>query len=186
MKAERPMTARYGCIVADPPWAFATYSAKGLGKSPQRHYSCMTLAEIMALPVADMAAPDCVLFLWATNPMLPEALETARAWGFAYKSARTWNKTTASGKEAFGAGYWLRSSSEHLLIGTRGKPAIRVRNVRSSFSAPVREHSRKPDIAYADAMRMAAGPYLEMFSRETRPGWDAWGDQTGLFDEVAA
>jgi hypothetical protein len=90
---------QYNVIVADPPWTFKTYSAKGKGRSAEAHYNCMSLADIKSLPVAEWAAPDCALFLWATDPLLPKALEVIDSWGFVYKTVGfTWVKTTKDGK----------------------------------------------------------------------------------------
>jgi len=101
----------YGVIYADPPWSFATYSHKGKGRSAVAYYDCMGLGEIKALPVADLAAKDCVLFLWTTDPLLPCALEVITAW-FTYKTvAFTWVKTTKDGIGLpIGCGYWTRAN----------------------------------------------------------------------------
>lgn len=179
----------FGCIVADPPWRFELYSAKGEGKSPQRHYSTMTLAEIEALPVAQLAAPDCALFLWGTSPILPQALETLAAWGFKYKSVGAWAKRTRTDTAwQFGTGYLMRNAAEFFLLGTRGRPKCMVRNERNLIVAPVREHSRKPDQLRAKAMAMYGGPYLELFAREAAPGWARWGLEVDRFepDRLAA
>jgi len=175
----------YGLIVADPPWSFDNWSAKGEKKNPKSHYSCMGLPDIKALPVADLGARDCLLWLWATNPMLPQAIEVMEAWGFQFKTAGTWVKTTKHGKLAFGTGYVLRSCSEPFLIGRRGKPAQGAKNIRSAFLAEAREHSRKPDDAYAMAERMApAARRIELFSRVERQGWATWGDEAGKLGEA--
>lgn len=174
---------RFGAILADPAWRFATRSPKGEAKSPQRHYECMSLAEISALPVADVAADDCALFLWATFPMLPHALLVMARWGFIYKTGGAWAKrSSADASWAFGPGFIFRGASELLLVGTRGQPKWRSRSERNLWVAPVREHSRKPDEVHAMIERTAAAPFLELFSRESRPGWTAWGDQVGRFD----
>ena len=90
------MSRHYGVILADPPWTFATYSHKGKGRSAEAHYDCMSFAEIKAVPVADWAGPDCALFLWVTDPSLPQALEVIAAWGFVYKTvAFTWARLKA-------------------------------------------------------------------------------------------
>lgn len=123
---------RYGRIIADPPWYFANYSAAGEEKNPVAHYACMDLDAIKALPVGHLAAPDCALLMWATFPMLPQALETMRAWGFTYKTGGAWGKLSKTGaKVAFGTGYVLRSAAELFLIGTIGKPKIRSASVRN-------------------------------------------------------
>ena len=173
----------FDLIVADPPWRFATYSPKGKEKkSAECHYETMGLAQIKALPVADLAAKDCALFLWVTNPMLPEGLDVMASWGFSYKSHAVWAKTTRSGKIAFGTGYRLRSAHETILLGTRGQPR-NSRGERSLFMAPLREHSRKPEAFFAMCERwMPEARRLDLFSRESRSGWASWGDESGKFD----
>lgn len=176
---------RYGAILADPPWRFATRSDKGLGRSAQAHYDCMTLPEIKALPVQGMAAKDCCMFLWTTNPMLPDALDVMRCWGFTFKTvAFCWAKRTKHGKWHIGTGYWTRANAEICLLGTRGQPKRLSAAVRMLVEAPVRQHSRKPDEVRAGIEQLVAGPYLELFSRETAPGWDvAFSAQAGLLDD---
>ena len=174
----------YSVIMADPPWSFTARSSKGLTKSPQAHYDCMDLPAIKALPVADVADRDCLLMMWATAPMLPQALEVMAAWGFTFKTMGTWAKQSKTGaKWAFGTGFILRSASEPYLIGTRGRPKVVSRSERNLIVAPVREHSRKPDSARASLDRMIpTGRRLEMFARESSPGWDVWGNQINKFD----
>lgn len=169
-------------MMVDPPWAFKLRSEVNVEKSAQGKYKCMTLDDIKTLPVADLAAPDCLLWLWATNPMLPQAFEVLNAWGFTFKTAGHWAKTTKNGKQAFGTGYILRCAGEPFLIGTRGKPKT-SRSVRSVILGPVREHSRKPDEAYRAAEILAGDVRrADLFSRQTRPGWDGWGFENGKFD----
>ncbi|MYL97041.1 DNA methyltransferase [Novosphingobium sp. FGD1] len=181
----RPMS--YGALLVDPPWRFANYSAKGETKNPSAHYSCMSLEDIAALPVAHLAAPDCALFMWATAPLLPQGCDLMQAWGFTFKSAAAWAKQSSTGQAwAFGTGYVFRSAAEFILVGTIGKPKVRSRSIRNLIVAPVREHSRKPEAQYEMVEALYAGPYAEIFSRNTRPGWDAWGDEAGKFDEDAA
>lgn len=177
------MPGGYGVIFADPAWAFRLHSDKGDKKSPQNHYSCMSTADIKALPVEALAAPDCALFLWATWAMLPDAMDTMKAWGFRYKSGEPWCKQSRTGRSwAFGTGYIFRNASEPLLVGTRGRPRVLNRGVRGLIVAPVREHSRKPDDAYRHAEALYPGPRCELFSRQARPGWDAWGNEIDKFD----
>lgn len=176
----------YGGLLVDPPWHFANYSEAGEEKNPSAHYKCMTLADIAALPVGHLAAPDCALFMWGTAPMLPEAIELLAAWGFTFKSAAAWAKQSSTGKAwHFGTGYVFRSAAEFILVGTIGKPKVQSRSVRNLIVAPVREHSRKPDDQYDMVEALYAGPYAEIFSRNSRPGWDCWGDEAGKFAEVA-
>ena len=175
----------YGVVVADPPWTY-TFSTRtsevagtGWRGDAGNHYKTMTLDQIKALPVQDWASPDSVLWLWAVNPMLPAAFDVMQAWGYTYKTTLTWAKTGKNGKPAFGMGYWLRGSSEHVLLGVRGKVKPQVRNACSWFASPRMEHSRKPDHVLDLAERYSPGPYLEMFARRSRDGWDAWGDEIG-------
>jgi N6-adenosine-specific RNA methylase IME4 len=177
----RPL--HYGVILADPPWYFRNYSAKGEGKNPVAHYDCMDLDAIKALPVSHLAAPDCACIMWATAPMLPQAIETMAAWGFAFKSAGAWAKQSSTGEKwAFGIGYCYRSAAEFWLLGTLGKPRQRSRSIRNLIAAPVREHSRKPDQMRTDIEALFDGPYLELFARESAAGWDSWGNQVNKFD----
>lgn len=173
----------FGLVMADPPWSFRTFSDKGLDRSADRHYACMDLDDIRTLPVREVAGRDCLLWLWATSPMLPQALDVMAAWGFSFRTAGWWTKRGASGRLSFGTGYLLRCAGEPFLLGVRGAPRVRSRSVRSVVEAPRREHSRKPDEAYEAAVALAGDvPRLDLFARERRPGWIAWGDQAGLFD----
>lgn len=177
----------FDLLMVDPPWSFALRSDKGEAKSAQAQYDCMALDAIKALPVADLARGDALLWLWATHPMLPQALDVMAAWGFAFTTSGVWVKTTTGGKLAFGTGYVLRSASEPFLIGKFGRPRT-ARNVRTVIMAPVREHSRKPDEAYAaaEALAIDATRRADLFSRESRAGWCSWGREAGRFDGAGA
>lgn len=175
-------------IAADPPWRFQSWSDKGRGRGAEQHYATMSLDDIVALPVAEAAASDCLLLMWAVNPMLPQAIATMAAWGFEYKTvAFVWAKTTRNSDPAWaptyhmGLGYWTRANAEVCLLGTRGKPQRRSKAVRQLIVEPAREHSRKPDAFYQRAVALADGPYLELFAREERPGWTTWGNETTKF-----
>lgn len=178
----------YQMVLADPPWQFETYSEKGEGKSAQAHYEVQHLDWIKSLPVMDLAHLDrCVCVIWATAPMLPQGLETLRAWGFRYKTAGAWAKQSSTGKKlAFGTGYIYRNAAEFFLLGTRGHPKQISRSIRNLILAPVREHSRKPDQMHADLEALFQGPRCELFPRQQRPGWDAWGNQTTRFNQQEA
>lgn len=173
----------YQIIVCDPPWRFETYSEKGkLKKSAELHYKTMTIDYIRDMPVQDLAAPDCALFLWTTAPMLPEAMDILEGWEFQYKSFGVWGKLTRNGKIAFGTGYRLRNSHEPYLLAVRGNPK-NTRGERSLLLEPVREHSRKPEGFYKMVERwLPDARRLDIFGREARPGWDVFGDQIGKFD----
>lgn len=176
----------YDLIMADPPWHFRVYSENGIAKSPQAHYDCMDLEAIQRLPVAQLASSNCLLWLWATNPILDKAFDVMAAWGFTFKTAGTWVKRTSGGGLAFGTGYHLRSANEPFLIGTIGNPET-TNSVRSAIEGVVREHSRKPEEAFAAAEQlMPNARRIELFSRQPRPGWTGWGDQSNHFEGEAA
>ncbi|MBP2232514.1 N6-adenosine-specific RNA methylase IME4 [Azospirillum agricola] len=174
----------YGVIYADPPWYFGTFSDKGRDRSAA--YDCMSLEAIKALPVADLAAKDCALLMWAIDPMLPEAFEVLSAWGFRYKTVGFyWEKLNADGTPFTGLGYWTRANPEQCLLATRGKPKRLARDVRRLIRAPRRAHSQKPDEVRTRIERLLPGPYCELFARTRPDGWDVFGNQTDRF-EVAA
>jgi N6-adenosine-specific RNA methylase IME4 len=140
----------------------------------------MDAADLKAMTIP--AAEDCVLFMWAIDPMLPQAFELITAWGFTYKTvAFTWAKINESGKDPIGGGYWTRANPEMCLLATRGKPKRLNADVRQLLMAPRREHSRKPAV-HERIERLVGGPYLEMFARQERPGWDAWGNEVERFN----
>jgi N6-adenosine-specific RNA methylase IME4 len=171
-----PQNQKYPVILADPPWHFEVYNEdSGIERAAANHYPTMSLAEICELSIADLAAPDAVVFLWTTAPHLHEAFEVLAAWGFQYVSNLVWVK------DKFGLGYWVRNQHELVLIARRGDmptpaPACRPPSV---IQAPTREHSRKPDEVYALIERMYPElPKIELFSRSPREGWAAWGNQS--------
>ena len=172
-------------IMADPPWTFKTYSDAGITpKGAGGQYDCMTLDGLRRMPVYSLAADNCFLWLWATNPMLPQAIDLMDAWGFKFKTAGHWSKKTKNNKQAFGTGYILRCAGEPFLIGTRGKPSCAVKNIRSVIEGRVRQHSRKPEMCYNEAERMVGKDAckIELFSRETREGWISFGNELGKFN----
>lgn len=167
----------FGVILADPPWRFETWSEKGKGRSPERHYPTMPYPEIVALPVCDLAADDCVLFLWSTWPMLREAIGVMGAWGFTYKTCGfLWVKARNS-MPSIGTGYWTRANSEPCLLATRGHPKRLHADVSQVIIEPRQEHSRKPDEIYRRIERLVGGPYLELFARRRQIGWFSWGNE---------
>lgn len=172
----------FDLIVADPPWRFRTWGEHNQSKSASRHYELMQTQDILQIPVEMLAQRDCLLLLWATAPMLPQALATMRAWNFTYKSNIVWRKTTASGKTRMGTGYWARSMHEQVLIGCIGKPR-KFSALPSHFDGVAREHSRKPEEFYNLVERHTKGARrLDLFSRERREGWASWGFETGKFN----
>lgn len=170
----------YQIILADPPWAFSAWSAKGMGRSADNHYPTLGLESIKALPVRDLAAKDCVLFLWATFPMLKEAFSVIEAWGFTYKTvAFVWIKQNKKSPSLFwGLGYWTRANAEICLLATRGQPKRQSAGVHQVICAPVEQHSKKPDIVRERIVELMGDlPRVELFARQTVPGWDAWGNE---------
>ena len=187
-----PSTSKFSVIYADPPWTFKTWSDEGKGRSAENHYTCMDMRQIRELPIAEMAADDCALFLWATDPMLPQALDLIEQWGFNYKTIGfVWAKLNKNAPDTLwtdadfftGMGYWTRANSELCLLATRGKPQRKSASVRRLVVASRREHSRKPDaVAHRIVELMGDVPRVELFARTTRPGWTVWGDEPEKFD----
>jgi N6-adenosine-specific RNA methylase IME4/ParB-like chromosome segregation protein Spo0J len=162
----------YGVIYADPPWKYETFSENGMDRSADNHYPTMSMFDMLSLDVP--AADDCVMFMWATVPMLPEALDLLDSWGFEYKSHIAWIK------DRQGTGYWTRNKHELLLIGTKGRvpaPAMGTQPP-SVIELPITKHSEKPAF-FADmiASLYPTTPKLEMFARMGRVGWDVIGNE---------
>lgn len=205
----------YRAIMADPPWSFDNWSEKGETKNAKRHYDCMTLAEIAAVPVGPLAHGDgAALFMWVTDPFFLETPDlepqlghradcsrspvgaVMKAWGFRFVTvAFHWVKASKHGAEHLGPGYWTRANPEICLLGIAGAIERQSKGVRRLIEAPgdgpdtlyarVREHSRKPDAIRARVEQLVDGPYLELFSRTDRAGWDCWGNQAGKFSASA-
>jgi N6-adenosine-specific RNA methylase IME4 len=170
---------RYRTIVADPPWAYENGCvALGPGHGELRAnqplpYRGMTLDEIRGLDVRSLTLPDVRLFLWTTNRYLPEAFSVITAWGFRYRQTLAWHKTDTNL-----TGSIAPNSIEFLLVATRGKPE-RLTTLPSAVIATPhgRTHSQKPEVWLDAVEQVSPGPYLEMFSRRARLGWDTWGDE---------
>lgn len=187
----------YRAILADPPWAFRTFSGENM--TPHRcaedHYRTMELADIKSLDVSAVAARDAALFMWVVDSHIDAAIELGAAWGFSLKTcAFIWLKsgmyaaqfdlfTGDTPEPQIGFGYWTRKQAELCLLFTRGSPPRLSKSVRQVIVDRRREHSRKPDDQYARIEALVGGPYLEMFARTRRPGWDAWGNQIDKFPE---
>jgi N6-adenosine-specific RNA methylase IME4 len=171
----------YSTIVADPPWhydSFATMpgNANKKGHTTKREpspYATMTVAEIKVLPVSDLAGRDAFLFLWTTNLYLPESFGVASAWGFTYRQMLIWHKT--GNPSPFG-GAVAPNHAEFLLVAAKGSPKATDRLAGSVIpAAKPYQHSRKPALFLDCVERVAPGPYIELFSRDPRMGWDSWG-----------
>jgi len=172
----------YSVIVIDPPWRFKSWSETRQVKAASQHYVVMETEDILSLPVGRLADRDCLLLLWSTGAMLPQALEAMRAWGFTYKSQIVWRKVTRLGRVRMGTGFWARSMHEPVLIGTIGKPTKAT--FPSVFDGVAREHSRKPEEFYALVEKHTPGKArCDVFARVQRPGWNAFGDETEKFED---
>lgn len=173
---------KYGVILADPPWQYRNGGPEG---GVNHEYLTMPLSDICSLPVPQLAADDCVLLLWATWPQLEAAFTLIRGWGFEYITGLPWVKIQGlAGRDMFGdwrikpqygIGYWVRGCTEAILIARRGNPP-RPDDGWVGLLSPNVQHSRKPDDLYQLAESLQ-GPYLELFARRRREGWDCWGNQ---------
>lgn len=167
----------YSIIYADPPWR---YTAKKVQGAAEKHYPTMSIDELCALPVAEIAAPDSALFMWATFPQLPEALRLIKAWGFNYKSvAFVWLKKNRKADSWFyGLGFWTRGNAEICLLATRGHPKRQAADVHQFIFSPIEAHSKKPDETRDKILSLMGDlPRVELFARQTPPGWDVWGNE---------
>lgn len=171
------MAKKYSIIYADPPWR---YNQKGVSGAAEKHYPTMSIEELCALPVAEISASDSVLFLWTTFPQLPSALQLIKAWGFSYKTVGfVWlKKNRKSDSWLCGMGFWTRGNAEICLLATKGHPKRKAANVHQFIISPIREHSRKPDEAREKIVALMGDlPRIELFARQTSPGWDVWGNE---------
>lgn len=167
----------YQIIYADPPWR---YDQKGLQGAAEKHYSTMSLEDICKLPVGSISAKDSILFLWATFPQLPAALRVISAWGFRYKTvAFLWlKKNRKADSWFFGLGFWTRGNAEVCLLATRGHPKRQSSKIHQFIISPIEAHSKKPDIVRDKIVELAGDvPRIELFARQTTPGWDVWGNE---------
>jgi N6-adenosine-specific RNA methylase IME4 len=161
---------KFKTILADPPWQTLQLGNKGA----EMHYPLMSLDRIKAMPVADLAEDEAFLWLWVTNATLRQGYDVAEAFGFTVRSPLTWIKF------GLGLGYYLRNCTEHLLLATRGKVQVQVKNQPTWMVAPVQKHSHKPEEQFAIIERLCGGPYLELFARRRPPSdkqWSVWGNE---------
>lgn len=166
---------RFRVIVADPPWAYEKRKDDGTSRN-QLGYPTMSTEEICNLDVGARAHEEgCVLWLWTTNAFMRDVYEILDAWGFEEKTILTWAKAH------IGAGDWLRGQTEHCVMAIRGKPVVHLTNQSTLLVAPKAEHSRKPNEFYALVEKLCPGSKLELFAREARPGWIAWGAEKDKF-----
>ncbi|MCC6619308.1 MAG: S-adenosylmethionine-binding protein [Chloroflexi bacterium] len=171
----------FGTIVADPPWRFTNRTGKVAPEHRRlSRYDTMSIAEIAALPVREIAAGRSHCYLWTPNALVPDALKVLDAWGFTYKTIFVWHKVRKDGgSDGRGVGFYFRNVTETILFGVRGnlrtfQPGRRQVNLLATRK---REHSRKPDEMYGIVEACSPGPFLEMFARYPQPGWSAWGEE---------
>jgi N6-adenosine-specific RNA methylase IME4 len=174
-------TQRFGTLLADPPWRFVNRTGKVAPEHKRlARYDTLTVAQIAALPVRDVAGDKSHLYLWTPNALIPDALKVMEAWGFTYKAVIVWRKIRKDGgSDGRGVGFYFRNVTETVLFGVRG--GLRTyqpgRTQVNYVESRKREHSRKPDELYRIVEGCSPGPYLELFARYPKPGWSAWGDE---------
>jgi len=172
---------KYKTIYADPPWP-----ERGGGKikrGADRHYKLMTVKQILELPVSSIAEDNCHLYLWTTNNYLPDALNVMVAWGFKYKTTITWEK------DRIGLGQYFRGMTEHCLFGVKGNLPYKIiddkrQQGRTIIIAPRGRHSEKPEEMRKMIETVSYGPYIELFARKLRPGWDSWGNEVQIEEAI--
>ena len=177
----------FATILADPPWQFQNRTGKVAPEHRRlNRYGTMTLADICALPVAQLTAETAHLYLWVPNALLPDGLSVMAAWGFQYKSNIVWHKVRKDGgPDGRGVGFYFRNTTELVLFGVRGKNARTLapgRRQVNILKTQKREHSRKPDEFYDIVESCSPGKYLELFARGSRPGWTTWGNQADAYE----
>lgn len=173
---------RYHTILADPPWQFQNRTGKMAPEHKRlNRYTTMELEDILKLPVSQLLEETAHLYLWVPNALLPQGLEVMEAWGFTYKSNIVWHKIRKDGgPDGRGVGFYFRNVTELVLFGVRGKNARTLppgRRQVNYLATQKREHSRKPDEIYEIIEACSNGPYLELFARGQRKGWDVWGNE---------
>jgi N6-adenosine-specific RNA methylase IME4 len=174
----------FGCILADPPWDFRGWSDESsVPTQAVDPYITLPTLELAQLPVEAAAAKDAVLLMWVVDSHIEQALALGEAWGFVFKTAAfVWVKSKPGGWPMFGMGLWTRKQTEQCWLFTRGSPKRLSKGVAQIIHCPRGAHSAKPEQQYERIEALVGGPYLELFARQTRRGWTAWGDQVGCRD----
>ena len=177
----RDLRGKFKTILADPPWQFSNRTGKVAPEHKRLgRYGTLTLEQIKSLPVPKIAASQSHLYLWVPNAMILEGLEVMKRWGFTYKTNIVWHKIRKDGgPDGRGVGFYFRNVTELILFGTRGslRTAQPGRRQVNFLATRKREHSRKPDEIYPIIEACSYGPFLEMFARHSRPGWESWGNE---------
>ena len=171
---------KYQIVYADPPWNYTATSNKIPSRAKKgQTYNAMRMIDIYDLKLPELA-DDCVLFLWSTAPLLPEAIYTIKSWGFEYKTvAFTWVKKNKQADSWFwGMGSWTRSNPEYCILATKGNPKAVSHSVHSVVDTIIEEHSKKPSCIRERIVELCGDvPRIELFARQKVDGWDSWGNQ---------
>lgn len=170
---------KYSIIYADPPWSYKDKALAG-NRGAGCKYSVMNTKDICNIPIKEIVADDCILFMWVTMPKLNECLEVIKSWGFEYKtSAFVWIKQNKKSESLFmGMGRWTRANAEICLLATKGKPKRIDASVHSVIVSRIEEHSKKPNEARKRIIDLVGDlPRIELFARQYADGWDCWGDE---------
>jgi len=164
---------KYKTILVDPPWQYRNKKTGGsMISGSESKYPTMSLDELLKLPIQNLSDRDCVLFLWATTPLLPEAFQLMKGWNFTYKTAIFWRKIMS-----LGMGFWFRGQMEMCLLGIKGKvKAFRAQRCNVIQSKALK-HSQKPVELYDLIEPYILDPKIELFARNRREGWDVWGNE---------
>ena len=181
---------KYNIIYADPPWRYNDRKCSG---ACEHHYNTMSIKELCHLPIQNITADTCILFLWTTYPMLQEAIQLINAWGFKYKTIGfQWIKLNKKvinplfiqkNNMFFGLGRWTRGNTEPCLIAVKGKPKRISNKVSQIILEPIGIHSKKPEIVKDKIIELVGDmPRIELFARQKTEGWDVWGNETDKFN----
>lgn len=176
----------YQAILADPPWRFTNRTGKVAPEHKRlSRYNTLSLEEIMEIPVYTIAGKNSHLYLWVPNALLLEGIKVLEAWGYKYKSNLVWHKVRKDGgPDGRGVGFYFRNTTELILFGTRGNMRTLApgRSQVNIIRSQKQEHSRKPDELYNIIEKCSPGPYLEIFARGSRSGWDVFGNQAEQYE----
>lgn len=171
---------KYQTILIDPPWEYSKKIAGGgANSSSDRKYPILSLDELRTLPISEITKEDSHLYVWTTNNLLSSTVNLINEWGFQYRNIIVWVKTYKDGLPILGMGFYYRNSVEFLLFCTKRDIVSRIKtaNTKNVFFAERKSHSEKPEVQYDLIEKNSNGPYLEMFARRKREGWDSWGNE---------
>jgi N6-adenosine-specific RNA methylase IME4 len=178
---------KFGTILADPPWKFQNRTGKMAPEHKRLYrYETMSNEDIMSMPVKEVALDQSHLYLWVPNALVETGLEVMQAWGFEYKTLLIWYKIRKDGRpDRRGVGFYFRNVTEIILFGVRGKlrTGKQGRSQENIILSQKRGHSRKPDEIFPIIEGCSPGPFLELFARQKRAGWEVWGNETDKFDK---